>query len=72
VRILSIDRPDFVIGVDRIVKEDEVEQAGVPGGADSITAQEASQETPPETPDETMQETPDEAAPEMPDEDQGD
>jgi len=23
VRILSIDKPDFVIGVDRIVKEDE-------------------------------------------------
>jgi DNA gyrase subunit A len=27
VRILSIDKPDFVIGVDRIVKEDDAEEA---------------------------------------------
>jgi DNA gyrase subunit A len=38
VRILSIDRPDFVIGVDRIVKEDDA------GESDSITVQEAPEE----------------------------
>ena len=38
VRILSIDRPDFVIGLDRIVKEDEVEN----------TAPESEVETPAE------------------------
>ncbi|MDR2134120.1 MAG: hypothetical protein LBP27_03350, partial [Treponema sp.] len=32
VRILSIDRPDFVIGVDRIVQEDEA-SGKKPGGA---------------------------------------
>jgi DNA gyrase subunit A len=28
VRILSIDKPDFVIGLDRIVKEDETIDGG--------------------------------------------
>ena len=28
VRILSIDKPDFVIGVDRVVKEEESEKEG--------------------------------------------
>jgi hypothetical protein len=37
VRILSIDKPDFVIGVDRIVKEDDAGEAV----ADSAAAQEA-------------------------------
>jgi DNA gyrase subunit A len=31
VRILSIDKPDFVIGLDKIVKEDETE-----GSADAL------------------------------------
>jgi DNA gyrase subunit A len=30
VRILSIDKPDFVIGVDRIVKEDNAEEDSIP------------------------------------------
>jgi DNA gyrase subunit A len=41
VRILSIDKPDFVIGVDRIVKEDDAAEVL---DADSTTA-------PQETPD---------------------
>jgi DNA gyrase subunit A len=40
VRILSIDKPDFVIGVDRIVKEDDVGEAV----ADNTVPQEAPEE----------------------------
>jgi DNA gyrase subunit A len=39
VRLLSIDKPDFVIGLDRIIKEDEA-AAGSGSGDDSANAQE--------------------------------
>jgi DNA gyrase subunit A len=38
VRILNIEKPDFVIGVDRIVKEEDPEDAP---GAEGVAAQEA-------------------------------
>jgi DNA gyrase subunit A len=43
VRILSIDRPDFVIGVDRIVKEDDAAESA---GADNMAGQDAPEEEP--------------------------
>jgi DNA gyrase subunit A len=45
VRILSIDKPDFVIGVDRIVKEDE------PGVAAEIPPEPVGEDVLPEDPD---------------------
>ncbi|MFP3040524.1 DNA topoisomerase (ATP-hydrolyzing) subunit A [Treponema primitia] len=41
VRILSIDKPDFVIGVDRIVKEDDAEEEGTTIDADAPVPNEA-------------------------------
>jgi DNA gyrase subunit A len=51
VRILSIDKPDFVIGVDRIVKEDDTEEAvketeaGTIGEIPASSAEDVSRET---------------------------
>ncbi|WP_010254758.1 DNA topoisomerase (ATP-hydrolyzing) subunit A [Treponema primitia] len=41
VRILSIDKPDFVVGVDRIVKEDDAEEEGTTIDADVPVPNEA-------------------------------
>jgi DNA gyrase subunit A len=55
VRILSIDKPDFVTGLDRIVKEDDAEQqaAGQTAApAESTTTADTTPETdtaPPDT-----------------------
>jgi DNA gyrase subunit A len=50
VRILSIDKPDFVIGVDRIVQEDKVytrQDAGNPG-ADTEPVPAENEQDPPD------------------------
>jgi DNA gyrase/topoisomerase IV subunit A len=70
VKILSIDKPDFVIGVDRIVQEDALEarekSPGQSSGADAVPAgtdaslDAADDDAPPETGDEL----PDTEAPE--------
>jgi DNA gyrase subunit A len=44
VRILSIDRPDFVIGVDRIVKEDDAGEAVVSSDASKAVDESGSAE----------------------------
>ncbi|GHU62761.1 DNA gyrase subunit A [Spirochaetia bacterium] len=49
VRILSIDKPDFVIGVDRIVKEDDAEEAVRETEAENQDDRDVSRET--EAPD---------------------
>jgi DNA gyrase subunit A len=55
VKILSIDKPDFVIGVDRIVQEDAVyvrqDAAPVPGEAGTVEAEPAAGEGGETTPD---------------------
>jgi DNA gyrase subunit A len=56
VRILSIDKPDFVTGLDRIVKEDDAEQqaAGQTAApADPTTTAETMPETDTAPPEET-------------------
>jgi DNA gyrase subunit A len=50
VRILSIDKPDFVIGVDRIVKEDEAGDVGAETANPVDTAENEARE-PPEAPE---------------------
>jgi DNA gyrase subunit A len=57
VRILSIDKPDFVIGVDRIVKEVDAVDAAAPG-EDPLVAV----DDPPEAPDEAALESEPETA----------
>ncbi|GHV77896.1 DNA gyrase subunit A [Spirochaetia bacterium] len=45
VRILSIDKPDFVIGVDRIVKEDDADEAAETSGTIVDAPMDVSRET---------------------------
>ncbi|GHV72715.1 DNA gyrase subunit A [Spirochaetia bacterium] len=55
VRILSIDKPDFVIGVDRIVKEDDADEAVKETEAGAVDDGDVSRET--ETPDDETEES---------------